>query len=295
MKLSKLLLFFGVFPLLMNSCGNGESRIKDLEAERDSLTKAAYDANMRYDELSGFLTDIAECVDSVYSQEEIAFTMTDPETGQKLSRNEIRNRIIELGNLVDRQKNRIAALADSLKAKGDPKEIERLTQLVKYLSQQLSDKEAQLIQLQGELASSKRSISELRASVASAQAANQKLAGENSALDELVATKSNQLNQGWFIAKPKKELEQMGILSKGNLLKKGKFNSGVVNVSQCAPVDIRSFTNVKLNSKKKPILLSQAPSSSYTFEEVGSGKWELIITDTMSFWSLSKIVVIQLQ
>lgn len=220
----------------------------------------------------------------------------DKETGRVYSRGELRQRVADLGSLIDRQRQRIAALSDSLNSKSiNTKEVKRLTQLVKYLNEQLASKEAEMQRLQTELASSKRSIAELQTSVAAAQATNEKLTTENSALDQMVVEQNNQLNQGYFLAKPKKDLEKMGILSGGGFMKKAKFTPGAVSTSSCVPVDIRTFSQVELNSKKKPVMLSQAPAGSYTFEEVGKGKWRLVITDTMSFWSLSKIVVIQLQ
>lgn len=280
----------------LNSCSGSSTDVQALTAERDSLAQAAQEANSRYDELTVFISDISECIDSVSMQENLALMSSDPETGRKYSRKEIRERIQSLGSLIDRQRQRITSLMDSLSANNlNVKEVERLTNLVSYLNQQLDAKEAQLQKLQGELANSKRSIAELQSSVAMATAANEQLTNENNSLDQLVVEKSQQLQQGWFMAKTKKDLQEMGILSGGNLLKKAKFVPGAVNTSDCAPVDITTFTEVSLNSKKKPVLLSQSPASSYMFEEITKGQWRLTITDTMAFWSLSKIVVIQLQ
>lgn len=289
--LSSLALAF----LFLYSCGGNDAKIQELQQQNDSLALAAEEAEIRYTELSGYLSDISDCVDSVSMQENLVFLRADPETGRVFSRQEIRNRIENLGNLIERQRARIAALTDSLGVKRDSKEIQRLTQLVSYLNEQLAAKEHQLQQLQNELATSKRNIADLQATVTSAKAANEELKDENSTLDQMVVEKTNQLNQGYFIAKPKKELEKLGIVKGGNLFKKSKFDPGSLNVSECMPVDIRSFNDVSLDSKKKPVILSQVPASSYTIEENGKGKWKLYITDSMSFWSLSKILVIQLQ
>lgn len=281
--------------VFLNSCSGNDAKIKELEAQIDSLSTSAKEANLRYNDLSSFINEVSECVDSVSTQADLVM-MGNPETGQKYSRAELRKRITDLGALIDRQRSRITSLVDSLNTKNiNTQEIQRLTQLVNYLNEQLAAKEAEMERIQFELANSKKSIAELQTSVASAKALNEQLSNENSTLDQMITDKTNQLNQGWFMAKTKKELEQKGILSGGNLLKKAKFTPGAVNTSDCLPVDIRTFTQVDLNSKKKPQLLSQAPASSYIFEEVSKGKWKLIITDTMSFWSLSKIVVIQLQ
>ncbi len=271
-----------------------ESRIKTLEAERDSLAGMYHNVSTRYDELSSYLNEVSECIDSVTEQEKLLFVDKDPETGRRYSRVEIKKRIKEMGDLIERQRTRIAAITDSLNGKSSV-EVERLSQLVVYLNEQLATKELQLQKLQNELDASRKDITELKSTITSVQANNDMLQSENALLDQMVAEKTTQLHQGWLLAKTKKELSDMGILTGGNIIKKAKFDPGAIRTSDCVALDTRTFTEVSLNSKKKPVLLSQAPTSSYVFEDIGGGKWKLIITDTMSFWSLSKFIVIQLQ
>lgn len=219
----------------------------------------------------------------------------NPETGRDYTRNEMRERIQSLSELIEHQRQRIAELTDSMNTHTNSADFQRLSLLVTYLNQQLNDKEAQLQKLQNELANSRRSVAELTSAVNSANQANERLAAENQNLDQMLVEKTDQLNQAWLLAKTKKELETLGVVSKGNLVKKSKFDPGAVSTSDCIPVDMRHFTDITLNSKKKPTLLSQAPASSYTLTEVSKGVWKFTITDTHAFWSLSKIVVIELQ
>lgn len=289
------LIGFSIPLLLASSCGN-DDQIRQLEAQRDSLEQANAAVTERFSEVSDYLNLISTAVDSVATQEGLLLLNNDPETGRQFSRNEIRERVAKLGELIDRQRAKIAELNDSLKSRANNVgEIARLTTLVSYLNEQLAQKEAQMQQLQTELASSKRSIQQLTSAVAATNAKNEKLAADVSSLDNMVVERTNELNKGYLLAKNKKDLEQLGILSGGGLLKKAKFDPGSVNVSNCTPVDIRSFNEVTLTSKKKPNILSQIPSSSYTLEEIDKGKWRLTITDTMAFWSLSKIIVIELR
>lgn len=81
--------------LAVSCSGNGE-KIQALEAQRDSLALAANDANLRYNELSGLLGEISDCVDSVSMQSEIAFATIDTETGRVYSRLELRKRVANL-------------------------------------------------------------------------------------------------------------------------------------------------------------------------------------------------------
>ena len=283
----------------ISACGDkkdsGEDPMKALKAERDSLAKVANDATQKYNYLTSYLDDVTSSIDSIVAQEEIAMNIKDPETGRAYSRKEMQERLQSLGDLIERQRMRIAALTDSMNNNANPAEFARLSQLVTFLNQQLNEKEAQLQTLQSELASSRRSIAELTSAVNTANQANDRLTAENQNLDQMLTEKTDQINQAWLLTKTKKELETMGVLSKGNLVKKSKFDPGQVKTSDCVPIDIRHFTEVTLNSKKKPTLLSQAPASSYTITEASSGKWVFAITDTHAFWSLSKIIVIELQ
>lgn len=295
MKNSILYALAIALAVVVTSCGVDRAEYDRLAAERDSIAGVAANTNAELAELNGYLGDVASCVDSISTQEKMLLVNVDPETGRTLNRHEIRDRILQFAQIISRQRSRIAELTDSLnskKANGSAEQVKRLTEMITYLNAQLEAKEAQMNTLRNELANSKRSISELTQNVASLNESNAMLTSENETLDRTVAEQTERLNEGYFMAKPKKELEQMGILKDG-FLKKGKFDAGNVRISDCQKVDIRHFNEVNLNSKK-PKLLSQAPAGSYTFEKVGDNKYRLVILDTAAFWSLSNIVIIQL-
>ncbi len=280
----------------MISCGGvDKSEYDRLLAERDSIAAAADKSGAEAAELQAYLGDIATCVDSISSQERMLTLKVDPETGRAYSRREIVDRIRTFADIISRQRARIAALTDSLNnahGAAASEKVERLTKMVAFLNAQLAAKEAEMQQLQQELATSKRSIADLTRNVASLNETNSTLTQENETLDRTVAEQTERMNEGYFMAKSKKELEQMGIL-KGGFLKKATFNAGNVNTSMCQKVDIRHFNDVTLNTKK-PKLLSQAPANSYTFEKIDKEHYRLVILDTMAFWSLSNVVIIQL-
>lgn len=285
------------FSFLFMSCGGGvdQAEYDRLAAERDSIAAAASDSRAELNELNAYLGDIASCVDSISTQEQVLLVNVDPETGRPLNRREIRDRIMLFSQIIGRQRARIAELTDSLnnnRGTASAEQIERLTNMITYLNQQLEAKEAQMASLRNELASSKRSIAELTENVASLNESNAQLNRENETLDRTVAEQTARMNEGYFLAKNKKELEDMGIL-KGGFMKKTKFEVGNVQLSKCQKIDIRHFNDVTLNSKK-PKLLTQAPAGSYTFEKIDNEHTRFVILDTSAFWSISNVVVIQL-
>ncbi len=78
------------------------------------------------------------------------------------------------------------------------------------------------------------------------------------------------LNDAYVLICDKKTLQEIGILTKGNLLKKSKFNPDNVNLGYCETVDISKERNIHLNSKK-PKILSPVPSGSYKIVENQDG------------------------
>lgn len=289
-----LVAIIGIF-FLTGCSNNGVSREEydAAIAANDSLAAAEKATASELNDLSNFLSLLSESVDSINKEQGIIINSIDPETGRKFNRAELRVRILNFADLIRRQRTRIQELSDSLKTGiAENSKIAELTTLVDFLNAQLMAKETEVNNLRAQLAAGKKNIEELTAGMQSLTESNTMLTAENETLDREIAAQTERLNEGYVLVKTKKELEEMGLL-KGGFLKKSSFQAGNVDISMCQKVDIRHFNDVVLNSKK-PKLLSQAPAGSYKFEPDGSGKSLLVILDTVAFWSLSNVVIIQL-
>ena len=88
----------------------------------------------------------------------------------------------------------------------------------------------------------------------------------------------------------KKELTSQGLLS-GGFLQKKRVNHDAINKDMFTKVDIRTFTEVTINSSN-PKILTQMPASSYRIEK-GKGSSILYILDPTAFWSVSNYLIIQ--
>ncbi|MCH5229971.1 MAG: hypothetical protein J1F12_08285 [Muribaculaceae bacterium] len=277
---------------LLLSCGEKTEKID--KEEYDKVLAQKDSCELELNTLNGYLGEISECVDSIAIQEGVLLNVVNVETGQPYSRKEVKERIQEFGSIIERQKAKIQELSAKLeKSSADSKEIARLSAMVSFLNKQLEEKENQIAQLQIELETSKRSITELTANVETLTTNNMELSSQNRQLDQIVADQTEQMNEGYFLAADKKKLESLGLL-KGGFLKKTTFNAGNISLSDCMKVDIRKFNNVKLKSKKKPDLLTQAPIGSYNFEKTGDGEYTFEIVDSHAFWSISNVVIIKL-
>lgn len=85
----------------------------------------------------------------------------------------------------------------------------------------------------------------------------------------------------------------MGVIEGGGFLKSSKIKLSNVNISKCSKLDIATFRELPIQSRKVKIL-SPAPESSYVINRNGDVS-KLVITDATAFWSLSNILVIQTQ
>lgn len=267
------------------------SKYEALAAEHDSLKARANDEHQSFMQLNDYINQVAECIDSISQQGNLMALNRDPETGRKYSRREVIERLNGFSRLIQRQREQIAMLTDSLNNSDSPEKIAHLTGIIEFLNSQLAEKEVQIEKLRAEVSSNRRSIESLNTTITGLNETNKMLETENKTLDRAYEEQTNITNEGYFLAATKKELEDLGLIS-GNLFKK-KFNPENIRLSVCQKIDQRSFNDIPLSSRK-PKLLTQAPAGSYTFETQSNGQSMLVILDTVAFWSLSNIVIIQL-
>lgn len=284
----KIIIFCLAF--LLHSC-SGNLR-QEYNTRIDSLQSVINERTSQYDELTSYLDLVASGLDSINSMENIIYLGKDEVTGKKLTRKEIRQRIDDLKELVIRQRTRIEELSDSLSFITD-KKVAALQTIIANLNAQLEEKENTILQLRGELTNSKQMISGLQANVS-------KLNQEKGALEEHVSMQEAALekqdeiiNEGYYIVGTRKELKAAGVIST-NLLQKSKVNLETADLSKLQKIDIRTFSNEMKINAKKAVILSHMPEASYSMVQE-NGQVILYIKDAALFWSLSKILVIQIK
>lgn len=282
-----------VFIALLCSCGVDRGEYERAEAERDSLAQIALKTQTELESLQAYVAEVSGCVDSISQSEGLLMVNRDPESGRQFTRAELRERVKNFANLVDRQRRRIAMLTDSLRYSGsNAPEIENLMTMVDYLNEQLEAKEQQLDKLRTDLEKSNLSLAKLGEDMTLLRNANAHLAELNAHLDRTVSGHADRMNEAYFLAADKQTLEELGLL-KGGFMKKSKFLAENIDLNVCQKVDKRTFTTELLQSKK-PKLLTQAPAGSYTFRKTADGNMELVVLDRHSFWSLSNIAIVRL-
>lgn len=290
------LVIIAVISIMLYSCGNVDNNaaiFDEIKSERDSLLNLANNTQKQLDDMNGYFVSISDCLDSIAEQEHILLVSVDPETHRRYSRQEVRQRLNLLSDIILRQRRKIQSLTDSMKNDKDTLKYTNISKMVVYLSQQLEAKEEKINLLIGEIITKNKSIQQLTENVTELRQEVVEVSEKNSELAVAVVEQTKMLNEAFILIADKKRLQDLGILSKGNILKKAKFNSSNIVLNVCQRVDITKIRTIPLMSKK-PKILSAVPQNSYSIEDSENNTKKLVIKDPYSFWSLSNVLVIQL-
>lgn len=158
------------------------------------------------------------------------------------------------------------------------------------MREQLEEKEKELDKLRVALEDSRRDIRELTSRFDEVAQQNSALTETIDTQNEVIEQQNRKINTGYVKIATKGELQDLGILSKGSLFKKGKFDPSTVDVSTFTTVDVTANHSYTLSNKAK--ILTSHPKDSYTLNKE-NGEKVLRITNPAQFWSLSKILIIQ--
>ena len=272
--------------MLMTACGY-EARIDALEAERDSLSMAGELQTEELNTLSAYVADIAMSIDSIAIQEQVLLSNRDRD-GYFLSRRQIRENLNYFSELIERQRERITMLEDSLAIRGES--VANLKSIVSFLSEQLKEKELEINKMRGVVTQQKRTIKKLETEAVAMQQKIDTLNQKVEFQQEALVVQDQTLNEGFVRVGTKKELIQAGLL-KGKFLSRKGVNENL-DPSQFMAVDIREFLEMDMVARKVTIL-SPMPANSYRITQHANGTATLNILNPTRFWSLSNYLIIQ--
>ena len=132
------LCFSCLTAILLIGCTGNAVDISKLVAERDSLKENLLAKQKENDNLSGYLQAVSEGLDSIAVQER--FIRDGGPEGTGLNKEQMKKCLKELADMLARQRERIAALEDSLSLGTNGSQ--ELHNIVSYLNEQLAAKDA---------------------------------------------------------------------------------------------------------------------------------------------------------
>ena len=276
-----------LLSLLLVSCGSGGMDASKFLAERDSILDVNERQQQELDDINFVMAEVSACLDSIAEQEQFLYVSKE---GVKLPRRTILENLRSFEELLNRQRQQIAILQDSLYHRKDS--TSRYFRLVEFLNKELAEKDLTIQTLQKEIAVNRKNIAELQ---------NQKVELERNVSDlqekekihkQALEVQSDMLNECYVKVGTKKELKNAGLLVSKGLFSKKKVNNSNLDKELFMKVDIRNFKELPIPAKKIKIMTPEPPSTSYVIEKTMNGV-VLRIQDPTVFWNASNFLIIQ--
>lgn len=276
-----------MLAFLFFSCGGGSMDASKFLAERDSILDVNERQQKELDDINFVMAEVSACLDSIAEQEQFLYVSKE---GIKLPKRTVLENLRSFEKLLNRQRQQIAMLQDSLYHRKDS--TSRYFRLVEFLNKELAEKDLTIQTLQKEIAVNKKNIAELQ---------NQKVELERNVSDlqekekihkQALEVQSDMLNECYVKVGTKKELQNAGLLVGKGLFSKKKVNNSNLDKELFMKVDIRNFKELPIQAKKIKIMTPAPPSASYTIEKTKNGV-VLRIQDPTMFWNASNFLIIQ--
>ena len=295
MDLKKSVYFFFVLFLCFVSFSCGHSNLsKELSAERDSLIKVNQQQNEALTEITSTIAQVSVTLDSIAKHEQILYSNRDIE-GRVLSRKKILENLSFFENLLTEKSKEMKAMEESLSNKDG--NIRKFQIMIDYLVNEIDKKNENIRVLRRELERKNGNISILTDKLSSLKNDVLTLNDTISMLQEKTETFSEQekkINEVYYTIGTKKDLIARGLLSSRGLFAKKRIDYSSLDTSMFVKADMR-FLKQLIIVGKEPQILTNVVSTSYTLTENGRDSYILKIIDSISFWSVSKYLIIQIK
>lgn len=277
----KKLMYFVMAALMLSSCGmNTNSEDK---AKADSLSN----------ELSMKEKELDELLETINIVQE-GFRQIDEAEGRLNLNSETENLVSE--------KDKIAEQMDFIlnKMNSNREQIAKLEKMVKnnqvsssktkktieLLTQQLKQKEEEIIAIKEELKAKNIKIAELDSMVNDMSTHISDLQAENESKVKVVDAQDKMINRAWYVFGTKKELKNHKIIDDGEVLQNENFDH-----EYFTEIDIRNFKELPLYSKRATIETTH-PKDSYELVKDEKGQYILKIKNPEKFWNVSRYLVV---
>lgn len=276
-----------LLSLLLVSCGSGGMDASKFLAERDSILDVNERQQQELDDINFVMAEVSACLDSIAEQEQFLYVSKE---GIKLPRRTVLENLRNFEKLLNRQRQQIAMLQDSLYHRKDS--TSRYFRLVEFLNKELAEKDLTIQTLQKQIAVNKKNIAELQEQKLELERNVSDLQKKEKIHKQALEVQSDMLNECYVKVGTKKELKNAGLLVSKGLFSKKKVNNSNLNKELFMKVDIRNFKELPIQAKKIKIMTPEPPSTSYVIEKTMNGV-VLRIQDPTAFWNASNFLIIQ--
>lgn len=281
--------------LLATGCNQKNAEIAMLKAKNDSLISIGFVKDSTVIDFVNAFNSIQLNLDSIKNKEKIISKSVQGNSEVKTrAKDQINSDINMIYKLQQNNKNMVAQLRSKLKKSG-VYSVE-LEQMVANLNKQIEEKDVQIAQLNDELAKANVKVTDLSTKVVDLNANVVDLSTANTQQQKLIEEKTAELNTAYYVIGTTSDLKNKKVITKeGGFIGMGRSKelTPEMNKSNFTKVDITQLKGISI-MKNKATLLTSHPKSSYRMTGKNLSD-SLVITNQKEFWSLSKVLVVNVK
>ena len=296
-KAMKRIIFALVIPVMMLAAGCNQTKeeIAMLKAKNDSLVSVSQVKDSTVADFVSAFNDIQANLDSIKMKEKIISKATEGNSEiKRKTRNQINSDINLIYKLQRDNRAMIASLRTKLKNAGaQTVEMERM---IDNLNKQVEEKDMQIAQLKDDLTKLNVQVTDLSAKVVDLNANVDNLSTLNKEKEQVIAEKTSELNTAYYVMGTTKDLKEKKIVTKeGGFIGLGRTKELIPEIDKksLTKVDITNLSVIPIMKNKVAILTSH-PKDSYRLTGKNQAD-SLVITNQKEFWSLSKVLVLNVK
>lgn len=269
--------------LLLTACGENSKAYKELQAKVDSLMHIndSYESDLA--ETDSLVAAVLNNFQDINSAE----GMINIRPGQELSisqKERIRDNVGIINEKLRASTEALEALTKKLEASGG--DNKRLRQTIGALRKDLETQKERILALTEELQRKDIAINALDSIVTGLNSDVERLSEATSRQAATLAAQEHELNTVRYCIGTKGDLKDYRLLQGGQVV------TDNADLNYFTKADQRKLSQIPLHARKAK-LLSTHPSSSYELIPDADRNLTLNIKDHRSFWSASKLLIIQ--
>ncbi len=269
--------------LLLAACDGTGNKQNAKDEKIDSLMQIV---NQKDEEVNDLIQSINEVQEGLrrINEAESRITIANGNPESSSSTQLIRENMDFIQQAMQQNREQLARLEEKLKTSST--NLNALRKTIANLQAQMDAKTREIQELTAQLAENEVFIAQQGDQIDALSENVTQLNKENKEKTETIQQQADELNKAWFVFGTKAELKEQKILQGGEVLKNKDFNK-----KYFTEVDIRTMKEIRLYSKKAELLTSH-PEESYKLVKDNNNDYILRITNTKTFWSISKFLVI---
>lgn len=291
----KKILYLILVSVVVLTTGCNKKEIARLQAQRDSLLAVGSSKDASLVEFVDAFNEIQANLDTIKQKEMVIDNTAKGTMEVKGSKKEqIQSDINYIYNLLQKNRELVAQLSDKLKKSN--KQTAELQKMIENLNKMISEKDAQIAQLTDELGRMNIKVQDLTREVGSLNTSVSNLTTETQQKQQVIEEKTTQLNTAYYVIGTTRELKDKNIITKeGGFIGIGRSKDlkDQLDLSYFTRVDITKVNVIPI-MKNKVAIISSHPANSYKITGENTAD-SLVITNSNEFWSVSKVLVINVK